>query len=439
MEYSTFTSFNEDSWAGWRAILDRVTAEVRELWTVCGRGAGKSRIAALLAAITATTKVYKVAPGEQIFIAVIAPDRLQARVTFNYCAGLLESVPASAERIISRTKHSLTLDNHVVIEVLTAKASAPRGRSYALVIVEEAAFLPIDTDANPDKELIRSIGPGLGRVPGSLLVVLSSPYARRGIIYDAWKRHQANPDDPTVVFVKAPTLQLNPTHDKRTIEKAYEDDPISAATEYGAEFRTDVEAFLTLEAIEACIEDGVFERPPRSGAGASGKAPTHPTTYRAFLDFAGGSGADSATLAIAHENILDVVREVRPPFKPALVCEDFAKLLKTYGITKATADRYAGQFPVDELKKHEITLEPSERSKSEIYRDVLPSINSGSVTLLDNLRLKVQLQTLERRVARGGKDSIDHPPGGHDDIANAVAGALTMAQPATKIQWGIVW
>jgi hypothetical protein len=29
---------------------------------------------------------------------------------------------------------------------------------------------------------------------------------------------------------------------------------------------------------------------------------------------------------------------------------------------------------------------------------------------------------LERRTARGGRDSIDHPPGAHDDLANAVAG-----------------
>jgi len=31
---------------------------------------------------------------------------------------------------------------------------------------------------------------------------------------------------------------------------------------------------------------------------------------------------------------------------------------------------------------------------------------------------------LERRTAQGGRDSIDHPPGAHDDLANAAAGAL---------------
>jgi hypothetical protein len=44
-----------------------------------------------------------------------------------------------------------------------------------------------------------------------------------------------------------------------------------------------------------------------------------------------------------------------------------------------------------------------------------------------------QLHGLERRTARGGKDSIDHGPGAHDDIANAVAGALVLASAKTPM------
>ena len=51
-------------------------------------------------------------------------------------------------------------------------------------------------------------------------------------------------------------------------------------------------------------------------------------------------------------------------------------------------------------------------------------MNSGKADLLDIPRLTAQLAGLERRTARGGRDSIDHGPGGHDDVANAVAGVL---------------
>jgi hypothetical protein len=64
--------------------------------------------------------------------------------------------------------------------------------------------------------------------------------------------------------------------------------------------------------------------------------------------------------------------------------------------------------------------------KSDIYKNLLPLINSGSVELLDNSRLISQLCSLERRKARGGRDSIDHGPGQHDDVANAVAGSLVL-------------
>ena len=54
-------------------------------------------------------------------------------------------------------------------------------------------------------------------------------------------------------------------------------------------------------------------------------------------------------------------------------------------------------------------------------------INVGKLELLDNRRLVTQLSNLERRTSRSGKDSIDHPPSGKDDLANAAAGALLLA------------
>jgi hypothetical protein len=38
-----------------------------------------------------------------------------------------------------------------------------------------------------------------------------------------------------------------------------------------------------------------------------------------------------------------------------------------------------------------------------------------------------QFVALERRTSRSGKDTVDHGVGGHDDVANAVAGAIWLA------------
>jgi hypothetical protein len=139
------------------------------------------------------------------------------------------------------------------------------------------------------------------------------------------------------------------------------------------------------------------------------------------------------TLAVAHRErdgkaVLDCVREVKPPFSPETVVSEFARVLKSYGLTRATSDRYGGEWPREVFRKHGITVEPSERSKSEIYVEVLPLVNAKRSELLDHPKLAAQLCGLERRTGRGtGRDSIDHGPGQHDDVANAAAGALVLA------------
>src|SRR6185437_1559610 len=92
------------------------------------------------------------------------------------------------------------------------------------------------------------------------------------------------------------------------------------------------------------------------------------------------------------------------------------------------SDRYAAEWPAERFFVHGIQLDPAEKPKSDLYRELLPLLNSGRAELLDHPRLAAQLAGLERRTARGGRDSIDHAPGGaHDDVANAAAGALVSA------------
>ena len=56
-------------------------------------------------------------------------------------------------------------------------------------------------------------------------------------------------------------------------------------------------------------------------------------------------------------------------------------------------------------------------------------MNAGRGELHDHARLLSQLAGLERRVARGGRDSIDHAPGAQDDLINAAAGAVVVVAP----------
>jgi hypothetical protein len=137
------------------------------------------------------------------------------------------------------------------------------------------------------------------------------------------------------------------------------------------------------------------------------------------------------TVAVAHREadrvVVDLVRERRPPFSPTDVCLEFSAALKSYGIGSVQSDKYAGSWVVESLAAHGIRCEQSAEPKSSLYTNLLPLLNSNRIELLDHPRLVAQLCGLERRTARGGRDSIDHAPGGHDDLANAVAGAAALA------------
>jgi hypothetical protein len=100
-------------------------------------------------------------------------------------------------------------------------------------------------------------------------------------------------------------------------------------------------------------------------------------------------------------------------------------------VSTVTADRFAGQWVAERFRVHGIECQQAAAPKSDLYKDLLSVINSGIVELLDHAKGIAQICALERRTARGGRDSIDHPPGAHDDVANAIAGAVCGAAIAT--------
>jgi len=393
----------------------------KEGWLVCGRRAGKSFVLALCAVFLACFHDYRhhLSPGERGVVLIIATDRKQARVIFRYVRALLTKVPMLARMIERETVESFDLCIQVSIEVATASFRTTRGYTIVAALCDEIAFWPSEDSTAPDTEILDAIRPAMATIPNAMLLCASSPYAQRGALFDAFRRNFGRDDAPALVW-KAPTRTMNPTVPQSVIDDAMERDPASAAAEYGAEFRADVEGFVGRDVVDAAVSPGRRELPPFSE-----------NLYSAFVDPSGGS-ADSMTVAIAHRDkdgcgILDAVRERRPPFSPEAVVTEFAALLKTYGVRKVTGDRYAGEWPRERFRVAGVDYLVAEKTKSDQYRDLLPLLNSGKVELLDLPRLTAQLCGLERRTARGGKDSIDHAPGAHDDVANSVAGALLLA------------
>lgn len=436
-----------DTWKSWRILLiaamgepltdeervifERLTGrpqepkeQVDEFWAVIGRRGGKTRASAVLAAYLAALCDYSdvLAPGERASLLILSATVWQSKKAHQYLDGIFANVPVLNE-LLSKdpTSDAISLKNRVDIECRPASFRTVRGGTCIAVLCDEVAFWRSDESSNPDTEILNALRPCLATTGGPLIAI-SSPYAKRGELYQAFKRDYGPDGDAGIIVAKAASRTMNPSLSQKVIDRAFERDPVSALSEYGnenVEFRSDIEAFISREVVEAITVNGRYEIPKLPG-----------TSYCAFVDTSGGSG-DDMVLAIAHQEgdmaILDLLRVAHPPFNPDDVTREFAATMRQYGCTTVKGDRYGGEWPVERFNSHGVEYLISDKTKNDIYIQALPLLMGKRVELLDHAKLQSQLIALERKTTRGGRESIDHPSNGHDDVANAACGALTMA------------
>jgi hypothetical protein len=389
---------------------------------VAGRRSGKSYIAAIIAVWLACFRSYKdyLAPGEWASIKVIAVDRAQARTIMRFIVGLLQ-VFLLRQRVKRVTANSIELQGHVIIEVQTCDSRSVRGYTCVAAVLDECCFFVGEDGSSSAEQVIAALKPSMLTIPNSLLIAISSPWARKGAIFELFDKWFGVEQDHTLVW-QADTLSMNPSIDPDEIAREYELDSVSASAEFGGIWRTDVEALLTREVVEAATVKGRFELPfdPQ-------------IVYTAAIDASGGS-SDSFTMAIAHSvngiGILDLVREVRPPFSPDAVCAEFSHTMADYRVGKCTGDRYALEWVREAFNRHGIILEFSELDLSAIFGTVLPLFNAKRIELLQHQRLCNQLLGLERRMTRGSnKEIISHArnANSHDDLAASACMVMVRA------------
>lgn len=383
-----------------------------------GRRSGKSRIAAVIGSFEAVLAGHqnKLAPGEAGVVPIISPTKQQGRIVKQYLRAIFDGELFTHE-VVGETKTGFELaGGKVRIEILAGDFRTVRGYTTLAVICDEVAFMGLDEEARvrSDTELIRAVKPSLATVGGKLIAI-SSPYAKKGWTWKTYQKHFGNKAGTTLVW-NCDSRTMNPLLPQSVIDEAMAEDPAAARSEFGGEFRDDVGEWLPREVIERLVMPDCIEILPRPGV-----------QYKAFFDPSGGR-ADDAVLAIGFLKSRTVklakLCRWRPPCNPYEVCGRAADELKRWGIRRVTGDNYAAEFVARAFAGSGIKYDRCEKTKSQLYGELLPKMCAGEVSLLDNEDLVNQLAALERRTRSGGKDVVDHPPGGHDDLSNALAGLV---------------
>jgi hypothetical protein len=381
-----------------------------------GRQAGKSEGAAARLVYGAVGAVLA-GRRNRVFVGIAQDHRAGMRALMGHVKRFAER-PLVRPLVTKVTADTVEFENGTSVFVLPCRPAAARGLEVDEAVLDELAHFTSTDNIPRDRDVWRALLPTLA-MTGGKLIALSSPHAAAGLLFDLHRQHYGNADSDLLFWQSASTV-LNPVLSDKFLQHLRDVDAESAAAEIDAEFLRNVSTLFDVAALDACVDVGLTQRPPQKGI-----------SYSTFCDAASGSGKDSFTAAVAHMDrdgnaVLDALLIIKPTFSPESAIRQVAALAREYRRADVHGDRYAPGFVLEAFARQRITYRPSDRDRSAIYLDLLPRVNAGQVRLLDNPDLLRELRGLERHRA-SKKDRVDHRRGGHDDAANAAAGALTLA------------
>jgi hypothetical protein len=142
--------------AGDRPVPER---QVRELWVIAGRRAGKDSIASLVGAYAAAFFAHanRLRPGERPLVLNLATSRDQARICLNYTRSFFHRIPMLSQMVSRETADGFELHNQVDVVIGTNSHTAPRGRAIAsargALIVERRCSSHVSASAGPNDGL----------------------------------------------------------------------------------------------------------------------------------------------------------------------------------------------------------------------------------------------------------------------------------------------
>src|SRR6478736_3532479 len=80
-----------------------------------------------------------------------------------------------------------------------------------------------ENSTNPDTEILNAVRPGLATTFGPLFMI-SSPYARRGELWNIYNKHFGPSGDPSILVAQGTSRTFNPSLPQSIVDRAMERD-----------------------------------------------------------------------------------------------------------------------------------------------------------------------------------------------------------------------
>ena len=220
---------------GWQEELLRSTS--KRIILNCARQSGKTTAVAALALHTA---IYR----PRSFCLIYAPSQDQSTEFFKRVEELAHGLGMDAVNPEALRKTGMDLKNGSRIEARPGSARTARGRTADLIVIDEASWV--------EDNLYHSLRPSLA-VTGGRLVVLSTPYGKRGFFYEEWTEGEEW-ERYEVPAPKCPRITQDFLEgERRTTPEWW------FRQEYFCEFRETEDQLFTFEMIERARDDDIEE------------------------------------------------------------------------------------------------------------------------------------------------------------------------------------
>lgn len=402
-----------------------------EFCLLAGIRCGKSLIAAACGVRSAMScDLSSLGPGDEVAVPIVSTKKKTARQTWSHVRGRVLASKRLREMVIGKPTADTIMFRHpsgtpIEISVTAGSRAADTlvSRWLAGAIFDEAPRMVGAEDGVVNLDHARDSIAGR-MLPGAQALMIGSPWAPYGPVYNLVTKHHGSPSE-SIVVIRARGPAMNPSRwTPERCERLKQRNPDAYAVDVEAKFRDAESGMFTEPELKACVRPEPLEIPRRVGR-----------HYVATMDPATRGNAWTLTiLENAGEKIIvcyakQWIGTTDEPLSPKKTLIDIAETMRSYGLTTL----YSDQWSADSLREQaaDVGIWMSDETMTgstnlELYLALKARVQDKTIELPPMLTLVRDLGTVKKKTTASGV-SIVLPKtndGRHCDFAPPIARAM---------------